>query len=168
MADLTAQRAAELINFDPETGAFRWKPRAGRGGSWCNVDREAGSVSKQTGYRTIRLGKKLYQAHRIAWLLVNGEWPALDIDHINGDRLDNRIANLRVVPNAINRQNMRRARSDSQTGMMGVTQDKRRGNYFARVRLNGKTHHLGSFPNAQDAHAAYLNAKRRLHVGCTI
>lgn len=165
---LTAERARELIDYDPETGAFRWRHREGRTGSRCNVDREAGSVSKQTGYRTIRLDKRLFQAHRLAWLFMHGVWPPEDIDHINGIRLDNRIENLRSVPNRVNRQNVRRARRDSQTGFLGVTQDKRRGVFRAQIRTDGEKVYLGSYATPEAAHEQYLLAKRALHVGCTI
>jgi hypothetical protein len=166
--ELTAARLRSLIDYDPVTGEFRWKPRMGRSGSWCNVDRQAGSVSKQTGYRTVRLDKKLYQAHRLAWLYVHGEWPSHDIDHINGERLDNRIVNLRDVPNVINRQNMRRARKDSSTGHLGVVADTRRGKFEARIKVDGVARHLGYFSSPEEAHATYVGAKRSLHPGCTI
>ena len=165
---LDAKKARELLRYDPLTGEFRWNPRSGRQGSWCNLDRPAGHISKQSGYLTIRIDKKLHQAHRLAWLLHYGEWPPQHIDHINGLRLDNRIGNLRSVPNAINRQNMRSPRADSQTRVQGVTLDKRRGTFFARIRLNGRSIHLGSFAHADEAHVAYINAKRQLHAGCTI
>lgn len=84
---LTAERLRSLIDYAPETGRFAWKPRNGRGGSWCNLTRHPGSFSKQTGYLTIRVDKELYQAHRLAWLHHFGEWPHADIDHLNGDRL---------------------------------------------------------------------------------
>src|SRR5574343_63792 len=169
MADrctLTAARLRSLIDYDQSSGCFRWKRRSGRDGTWCNRDREAGSVNKQTGYRSIRVDKRLYQAHRLAWLYVYGEWPAADIDHINGARLDNRIANLRAVGNAINRQNMRRARRDSASGLIGAHFDKRRNVHFSSIRVDGKSTYLGAYQSAEAAHAAYVQAKRRLHVGC--
>lgn len=163
--ELTADRLRALLVYVPETGSFRWKPRGQRDGSQCNRDREAGSVSKQTGYRTIRVERKLYQAHRLAWLYVYGGWPPEDIDHINGERLDNRIANLRSVPNAVNRQNSKRARSDNRCGVQGVHFDVRRGRWRASVRHEGRAHFLGSFLSPEEARTAYLAAKNRLHAG---
>jgi hypothetical protein len=165
---MDANRLRELIDYDPETGAFAWKPRAWRAGQRCNDDRHPGSVSKQTGYRAIRVDKKLYQAHRLAWLYVYGEWPTHQIDHVNGDKLDNRIANLRDVTDAFNKQNCRLARAHNQTGLLGVRQDKRRGVFFSSIKTNGKVKYLGAFETPSQAHAVYIAAKRSLHAGCTI
>jgi len=169
MADhLDPQTLRALMRYDPNTGSLRWNRRGHLQGHQCNRDREAGSISKQTGYRTVRVDHRLYQAHRVIWALVHGKWPDDHVDHINGDKLDNRFANLRSVPNAINRQNTRKARADSQTGVQGVGLDKRRGLFHARLRTDGRTRHLGYFANSDEAHAAYVAAKRRHHVGCTI
>lgn len=165
---LSAERLRELIDYEPRLGVFQWKPRGWRQGSRCNDGRAPGSVSKQTGYLTIRVDRKLYQAHRLAWLHFHGEWPEHDIDHINGDRLDNRLANLRDVGNTVNRENMRRARADCAAGLLGVHFDKRRGTYFSSITAHGVQKYLGAFHSAESAHAAYVTAKRRLHIGCTI
>lgn len=109
-------------------------------------------------------------AHRLAWVHVHGSWPAGDIDHINGDKLDNRIANLRDVTRSVNKENMRSARGDNKVGLLGV--HVRRQNttrpYVASIRVSGKLIHLGAHNTPEAAHAAYLEAKRRLHSGCTI
>src|SRR6185369_5842834 len=101
---------------------------------------------------------------------VHGEWPKHDIDHINGDIIDNRIANLRDVPRLLNMQNQRRAQAKNATGFLGVTQDKKRGTYHPKIRIPGEKNprHLGTFRTAEAAHEAYLEAKRKLHAGCTI
>lgn len=165
---LTAERLREVLEYDPTSGVFiQVIVFDGRGSRW-KPGRVCGHVSKQSGYLTLRIAGKLYQAHRLAWLYLHGSYPAHQIDHLNGVRTDNRIANLRDVPNAINRQNLRKPRSDNETGYQGVTLDKRRGVYWARVRLNGVTTHLGCFDDPVAAHEAYLKAKRRMHVGCTI
>ena len=165
---LTADRLRELVDFDPETGVFTQRiVYEGQRARW-KAGRVSGSISKGTGYLTLRLDGKLYQAHRVAWMHHFGVWPQDHIDHINGQQTDNRIANLRDVSNAINRQNTRGPRCDSQTGMQGVSLDKRRSKFFARIRVNGRTFHLGYFDDAASAHDAYLDAKRELHPGCTI
>jgi hypothetical protein len=117
---------------------------------------------------TVRIDRKLYQAHRVAWLYYYGAPPVADIDHVNGDRLDNRIVNLRDVPNIVNRQNLRRARVDNETGVLGVTVDRRRGGFKARIQVRGRQLWLGHFSTVKAARRAYLSAKRALHAGCTI
>lgn len=90
----------------------------------------------------------------------------MDLDHINGNRADNRIANLREVPNAVNCQNKRAPLPKNKTGFLGVTRDAH--GFRAAVMLNRRQHHLGRFDTAEAAHAAYVEAKRRLHEGCTL
>jgi hypothetical protein len=156
-------RVKELLNYDPETGALRWKPRTGRNGSWCNLDRDAGSKSKQTGYLTIRLDKKLYQAHRLAWAIHYGVSPDEQIDHINGDRLDNRIQNLRLLTSKGNAENHKRARVDSRTRVQGVSLTRKPGVFKAKIKCNGQSRHLGHFSSIEAARSAYLSAKLSLH-----
>ena len=127
---------------------------------------KAGSVNDK-GYIVIRCFGRLYHAHRLAWLLTHGAWPAGDIDHINGIRTDNRIANLRDVSRSVNQQNLKTARRDNQTGLLGVKKT-RCGTFEARINLNGRYVHLGTFPAAAEAHQAYITAKRKHHEGCTI
>lgn len=97
-----------------------------------------------------------------------GDWPAGNIDHVNGSRSDNRWSNLRVGSQALNAQNLRGPRRDNMIGLLGVSLDKRRGTYRAQIMVDGKSRHLGTFGDPQSAHQAYLKAKRTLHPGCTI
>lgn len=161
-AKLTAERLRELLNYDPETGVFTWRVSrraTARPGS------VAGTITPK-GYRAIWIGAN-YRAHRLAWLYVYGVWPTHEIDHIDGNRANNAIANLRDVTRSVNHENLRRARSDSAHGFLGVSPFK--GKWWkARITVNGKWQHLGTFKTPEEAHAAYLEAKRRLHVGCTI
>ncbi len=161
--DLTAESLRLLVTYDPETGELRQRNATGRHGCW-KAGRAMGSLAP-TGYITIRLQRRLHQAHRLVWLYVRGEWPKHDIDHINGVRTDNRIENLRDVPNEVNRQNTKRARIDSVTGVQGVRYDARRCRYVAQIKHKGRSHYLGSFGAAEAARAAYVAAKARLHQG---
>jgi hypothetical protein len=107
---------------------------------------------------------RIYLAHRLAWMYVYGRWPAkgLDIDHINGNRQDNRIANLREVTRGQNMQNQRRASSRSTTGLLGVLRKSRR--FAAHITADGRTHCLGTFDTPEEAHRVYMDAKSRLHI----
>ncbi len=154
----------DRIHYDAETGVFTWAV-AGRG---IRVGAVAG-VKTSEGYWQIKLGFKAYRAHRLAWFLVHGVWPDGSIDHINGDRLDNRIANLRIASHAVNMQNKRVAMANNKScGLLGVTWNIQHERWQASVMVNKKRHFLGHFDTPEAAHAAYLEAKRRLQPGCTI
>lgn len=111
---------------------------------------------------------KQYRAHRLAWLWMTGKWPDNEVDHANGKRDDNRWSNLRDVPPTINRQNQRRAMSNSKTGLLGASWNARDRRFVARIKVGAKYRSLGGFDSAEAAHQAYLQAKRQLHPGCTL
>lgn len=131
-----------------------------------HVGQIAGSVCKHSGYRVVKIKSRRYPVHRIVWALVHGCWPQHEIDHINGIKTDNRIANLRDVPHQVNVQNLRSKTSSSSTGMLGV--GPKGSKWRARITVNGVPRTLGTFTSQDDAQAAYVEAKRSLHVGCTI
>ena len=113
-SELTAEDVRRELNYDPETGEFTRKTSFFK----TRIGERAGSISKSTGYVVIAVCGAQYLAHRLAWLYVYGCWPSLHIDHINGEKTDNRIANLREATNGENMQNQRRARSNSKTGLL--------------------------------------------------
>ena len=163
-ANLSAHRLRDLLHYDPETGLFTWRVQR------CNVAKgaSAGWV-KKGGYIGIGVDGRLHSAHRLAWLYVYGEMPTGDIDHINGITSDNRIDNLRNVARQINIQNQRRPQKGSISGYLGVFYDKRRNKYVARIKpKGGGRKHIGEFATAEEAHSAYVQAKRVAHEGCTI
>jgi hypothetical protein len=151
------------VDYDPETGLFRWKLLSGK----ARPGAIAGSRHCQ-GYVAIGYQGHRMLAHRLAWAFVHGEFPRHEIDHINGDRTDNRIANLRDVSRSVNNENLRGARSHNKSGLLGVSRRNWCSTFGAAIRVNGKRYHLGSFPSAEKAHEAYLTAKRRLHEGNTL
>ena len=157
--ELTAARLRELLHFDPETGIFTHRKARQK----VVVGSRAGGP-KTDGYRKHRICGLTVNEHRLAWLYVYGEWPKGQIDHINGIRDDNRIANLRDVTAQVNRQNMRLARGV--TGFLGVSMHHKQ--FRAEIGHNYKAIVLGTFSTAEEAHQAYLAAKRQLHEGCTI
>lgn len=161
-AQPTAARVRELFFYDAETGVFtRIVPISERD----PAGKVAGSLQTQ-GYQQIRVDGGRYLAHRLAWLYVHGEWPKGVIDHINGIPLDNRIANLREADIQINAQNLHKARSDSLTGIQGITKVWNR--WRAQIHIDGSSRYLGSFATPEEAHAAYVAAKREIHPGCTL
>lgn len=149
MERLDADVVREALSYAPSTGEFHWR-RSTRG-------RRAGSLAggvNSTGYVQIRLGGKLYKAHRLAWLHHYGSWPARMIDHINRDKSDNRIMNLRDVGRSENSRNRDRL-SNNTSGFTGVSQDRRTGKWGAYIRL-------GYFDTPEEAGEAYLRAKKLL------
>jgi hypothetical protein len=164
-ANLTAQRLRELLHYDPETGQFTWAARTNNG---IPAGAVAGSVSKSTGYVVICLDGAHYRGHRLAWLWVNGAWPACQIDHRDTIRHHNAINNLREASHAHNSQNQRRPHSNNKTGILGVSWYKKSKKYHAQITVNGKVRHVGYFDTVEQARAAYIAAKRILHAGCTI
>ena len=161
---LSHERLREVVDYNPIYGEFTAKVKRGK----IHVGGVLGNVNPH-GYRMITVDWERYAAHRLAWLYVFGAWPGEIIDHINGDRSDNRIVNLRCVSQGENLQNQRAAHSNNRQGILGVgrAQSNTRG-YRARIRVAGKEVHLGSFFTPVEAHQAYLTAKRQLHTGCAI
>ncbi|MFN7883268.1 MAG: HNH endonuclease [bacterium] len=157
MSELTAERLRELLDYCPRTGAFRW--RKSRGGK---IEGSVAGYSAKNGYLQLGVDKKLYLAHRLAWLYVYGEWPARDVDHANGDRRDNRAANLRLASRSQNMQNQRRAHKDSKSGYLGVGLHAS-GLWRASITIDRTHTHLGYFKTPEEAHEAYIAAKTQLH-----
>jgi hypothetical protein len=158
--DITAEHLREVLRYDQDTGVFTWlRSRRIRPGSI------AGHVNWD-GYVIINVGSRGIRAHRLAWLYVHGRWPLDQIDHIDGDRSNNILTNLREADNRLNLENQRHARCDSRLGILGVRPSKNK--FQARIRVGKRLLNLGLFFTPEEAHAAYLEAKRRLHKGCTI
>lgn len=158
MNKLTQDRLKELFLYEPETGKFTRK---------STPNRKVGSVTSH-GRLNIFIDYQQYYAHRLAWLYVYGSWPVADVDHIDGNPLNNAIENLRDVSRSVNMQNIKRARKDSHSGLVGVLKDKRKDRYMAYICVDGGRKYLGTFDTAEQANAAYLSVKRLVHPGCTI
>jgi hypothetical protein len=158
---LTADRVRDVLAYDPETGRFTWRVRRA-----CFAAGSLAGWKTPCGYRYISVDMEVCVAHRLAWLHTHGTWPKGVVDHINGDRADNRIVNLRDVSYAVNAQNRRLAQKNNRSGLLGVV--KCRGRWRAAIGINGARTWLGTFDTAQEAHEAYLAAKRQMHDGCTI
>lgn len=148
----------ELFDYDPETGQF-----TRRLGPYCCNPRKVGKPAPN-GYVLVcfpRSAKKVF-AHRLAWFWVHGEWPPQDIDHINGNRGDNRIANLRLATRSDNCRNMA-PRRNKRGRLLGANFHKPTNKWAAQIRYDGKAHWLGVFDTEEEAHLAYLKAKAEHH-----
>lgn len=144
-----------MLHYDPETGVFTWA-RASRK---AKVGAQAGSPDVH-GYWQINLQARVFKAHRLAWFYVHCEWPNGQMDHINHDRKDNRITNLRIVDNAENHRN-RPLQASNKTGFHGVSFCKQTGRYRAKINVDGKQIHLGRFDTIEQAAAARALANER-------
>jgi hypothetical protein len=159
---LTQDRVRELLSYNPETGRLIWIRKAAPNAYRIKIGSTAGT-RMNTGYLEICINDRRYLAHRIAWLYMTGSWPTGQIDHMDGDRTNNVFSNLRDVPHFGNQQNFKRARVDNRsTQLLGVSRSGRFG-YKAEITARGVRKHIGSFPTPEAAHAAYVEAKRRLH-----
>lgn len=152
--DIEISDVIKRLDYDPETGFFVWKAdgRVFRRGD------VAGSLNNQ-GYWTIGLMGKRRSAHRLAWMHFYREVPRLCVDHIDGNRANNSIKNLRI---ATRRQNNMNMKVKSTTGFKGVSHHKLTGKFQAAIKIDGKNHHLGLFHTAYDAHVAYVSAAKLL------
>lgn len=154
---LTQTKIKEFLNYNPETGVFTWKINQGR----AQVGAIAGSVTN-FGYIMISIDGVAYQAHRLAWLYHHGEFPTLQLDHVNHIKSDNRIVNLREVTASENSQN-RPSRKDNKSGFRGVSWHNRSNRWQATIVLQRKQTHLGYFDTPEQADAAYKAAAELLH-----
>lgn len=143
------------FSYDPDTGLIT--RLVGR----SNHPKGSVAGNNQHDYIYIQYKRCRMLAHRVAWALHYGEWPAGELDHINFDRKDNRIANLRIASVADNQRN-RAVQSNSTTGIKGVTGQKS-GTYIAKISLNKRQIHLGSFKDSDEAAHAYNKAAILLH-----
>jgi hypothetical protein len=162
--DLAPKRLHELLHYDAETGVFTWRVRP-------SINSPVGKVAGYTrrrGYTAIGIDRSIYLAHRLAWFYVYGKWPIGEIDHINGVKTDNRIANLRDVDRKTNAQNIQAERSGTASGLAGVTYHPTSGKWRARVWVGDHNKSLGLHDSPEAAHQQYINAKRAHHKGNTL
>lgn len=164
MRVLTQQELKENLHYNSETGIFTWS----RDSSRVKKGQTAGTKIRE-GYIAICVNAIQYRAHRLAWLYMTGEIPKDCIDHINGIRDDNRFNNLREATNAQNIHNQTKPHKNNKTGFLGVSKNKYYNKkYKATIKTGGILLCLGYFNTPEEAHEAYLKAKRELHPFCTV
>lgn len=160
---ITQERLKSLLTYDPDTGELRNRvqrnPRAPKGAV-------AGSRTTD-GYISLMLFGRRYQAHRLIWLYQTGEWPSLEIDHINRVRHDNRWSNLRVATRLHNSWNTA-PHAKSRSGVKGVAYVAKSGKWQVQMRVCGKTHYIGIYDTIAEAADARSEAERRLYAAADI
>ena len=169
---LTQEYLKECLNYNPETGVITWKERPEKhfktvsafkmwNTRYCG--KSAGSVNGK-GYIHMPINGKSFSAHRLAWMYVYGQLPSKHIDHIDENKLNNKISNLRDTSREVNQQNISQPRINNKTGFRGVYKRKN-GKYTASISFDSKNKWIGDFDTPQQAHAAYLEAKKIHHKG---
>lgn len=153
---LTSKRLRELLHYDRRTGVFTWIKISGNAG---NGRKAIVGTLRKNGYREITVDGLKYQASRLAWLYIKGRWPLRDLDHRNTKPDDNRFTNLRLATKSQNAQN-KKMRSDNSAGFKGVSPHHNK--WRSVITKNGVRYRLGTFTTAEEAHAAYRSAARKL------
>lgn len=168
-SSITPEIVREFLDYTPETGVLHWRFRERK---WFNSDSQWKTWNKRfsgkpamtspvNGYRQGSIFGVSLRTHRVIWAWVHGEWPGRDIDHINGDRADNRLANLRSVTRVENMRN-KKIGAHNTSGVMGVSWAANVSKWRAEICVSGKTEVLGYFKNKEDAEAARKAADARV------
>lgn len=154
---VTIERLKEVLHYDPSSGAFRWRARR----RFCRYGAGDIAGTDNGNYWIIRIDGEGYKAHRLAWFYTYGAWPKR-LDHRDTDKLNNRLANLRLATNAQNVANVG-LRANSMTGIKGVryVPKGRRRKWNAQMTEKGKTRNLGWFFTAEEATVAYREAAQQ-------
>ena len=147
---LDVKTASNYLNYNAKTGSFVWKVKT----KTYNTGDIAGKANCR-GYVSIWIGGKQYYAHRLAWAFCNGSWPIGDIDHVNEDKSDNRILNLRVASRSENMFN-RGCNKNNTSGMKGVVFCKKTNRWRAQMMVNRKSVNIGRFKTIEAAANAYM------------
>jgi len=163
--NITQAELKAILHYDPHTGLFTWV----KSPSIKKLVGKVAGTTREGAYVIINIRKNMYFAHRLAWLYLHGEFPEKFIDHVNLDKRDNRISNLRLVNKAENQQNQVKAPAHNKsTGLLGASYNKNAKRFESGIKLNGKRKHLGFFATAEEAHYAYLVAKFQIHPMSTL
>lgn len=157
--ELTLERLREILSYDPETGIFTWKVKTG---SRALKGAVAGHICAINRYHYVKIDRRRYPSHRLAWFYMTGAWPSDQIDHIDRDFANNAFSNLREASNAENCQN-RRVRRDNTSGVTGVMWVERLGKFTVAVGANGKRRHIGVYAAFDDAVEARNRAAADAH-----
>ena len=162
---LSHKKLLELLFYDAKTGVFTWRVKTCR----KVVSGAIAGYMKPEGYTIIRIDNVRYRSSRLAWFYMTSKWPIGDIDHIDGNPRNDAFCNLRDVSTAENIQNQKRAHKRNKTGgFLGVSKLKSSKRWRARICTNGVQKLIGWFDTPEEAHQAYIEAKRLYHSTCVI
>lgn len=144
-----------LLAYDASTGELLWRMRRQGTPQWNAryAGKPALTATDDRGYRVGEILHSRALAHRVAWAIHHGEWPTAHIDHISGDRTDNRMSNLRLSPGGENARNAQRS-TRNKSGVTGVRWYRQVGKWHAQIMVDGRNHHLGFFNGFDEAKAA--------------
>jgi hypothetical protein len=156
--DLNADQLRSLLDYNPETGIFRYKVTPSRQ-SKVKAGDIAGYV-RGGKYLIISINGEKYYAHRLAWLWMYGTWPENLIDHRNKCKVVNNIGNLRPATQSQNCANAPK-KSNNTSGFKGVTKSKKR--WRAQITYRKQVHYLGNFKTREEAHEAYVKKAREFY-----
>lgn len=171
MDKVDASVLADLLDCNFITGELRWKKRPDvmfknsvDASKWNNKmqGKLAFTTLSDNGYYRGGIFGRKYTAHAVIWALYHGSWPQCEIDHINGDRTDNSIKNLRDCDRSQNQMN-RSYQKNSKTNIKGVWFSKSKGKYESAIRYYGKKQHIGTFDTIEQAETAYKKASYEFH-----
>ena len=153
---IDVKNISEYLNYDPEAGVFTWKVKT----KTSNKGDIAGNANWR-GYVSIWINGTQYYAHRLAWALQNGAWPINDIDHINENKSDNRILNLRIASRSENMFNRGRNKNNT-SGVKGVSFCKATNKWRAQITVDRKGVNIGRFDTQEEAANAYISKAREV------
>lgn len=154
---LTQQVLKESLTYNPDTGLF---VRLKGPGSKAGKPKEGARHGR--GYRVLGVMYATYLAHRLAWLYMTGEWPTSEVDHIDGDRTNNRWANLRAATTGENRRNTK-LRSDNTSGVKGITWEASKNRWRCDLWLDGKKHYVGVSKDLETLRLKVEQRRAELH-----
>ena len=152
----------KYFNYNKKKGHLTWKWH------WDNtvINKQLGTLvgnKTKDGYLRVTVNYKSYKVHRLIWCIEKETWPKM-IDHVNGNKIDNRIQNLRAASNRINQSNRHTHRNGR---LVGTDFHKESGRWRARITINKREKYIGLYGTELKAHNAYIEEVKKLYIGGT-
>ena len=145
--NITKEEILKVLDYDKDKGILKWKSDV-----WFKTKNKKITYVSCCGYLVVSINLRRHLVHRLIYFLETDTWPPM-VDHINGDKLDNRFSNLRASDKRRNQQNQYKHREGK---LVGATYRKSTGKWRSLIKLNKKSYELGSFNTAEEAHTKYL------------